>query len=261
VYDAENHITTADDWLNLTGGVLWLGNEPESVWRPPSQMLQWAAMRALVVCDKVEPILYSAGIQRHVGEIDLVISCGDLPHYYIEFIMSMLGRPTYYVHGNHARTVEYHAGTGDQWKQMSEPLGAVNLHMKTVKEGDLLLAGLEGSIRYNSAPEFQYTQSEMLMNVLRLAPKLMMNRARYGRYLDVLVAHSPPWKIHDQDDLPHQGFKSFLRFMRWFQPRYLLHGHIHIYRRDVVTRTTYQQTEVINAYPYKIIELDTKQWR
>ena len=220
-------------------------------------MLQWAAMRALVVCDKVEPILYSAGIQRHVGEIDLVISCGDLPHYYIEFIMSMLGRPTYYVHGNHARTVEYHAGTGDQWKQMSEPLGAVNLHLKAVKEGDLLLAGLEGSIRYNSAPEFQYTQSEMLMNVLRLAPKLMMNRARYGRYLDVLVAHSPPWKIHDQDDLPHQGFKSFLRFMRWFKPRYLLHGHIHLYRRDVVTRTTYQQTEVINAYPYKIIELDS----
>ena len=130
-------------------------------------------MRALVVCDKVEPILYSAGIQQHVGKVDLVISCGDLPHYYIEFIMSMLGRPTYYVHGNHARTVEYHAGAGDQWKQMSEPLGAVNLHMQTAKEGALLLAGLEGSIRYNSAPQYQYTQSEMLLNVLRLAPQLM----------------------------------------------------------------------------------------
>ena len=118
-------------------------------------------MRALVVCDKVEPILYSAGIQQHVGKVDLVISCGDLPHYYIEFIMSMLGRPTYYVHGNHARTVEYHAGSGNQWRQMSEPLGAVNLHMQTVKEGDLLLAGLEGCREYKPDAPFQYRESSV----------------------------------------------------------------------------------------------------
>lgn len=58
---------------------------------------------------------------------------------------------------------------------------------------------------------------EMWGNVYHLAPKLLINRIRYGRYLDVLVAHSPPWGIHDQDDLPHQGFKSFLTFMRWFK--------------------------------------------
>ena len=33
-------------------------------------------MRALVICDKVEPILYSSGIKRHVGEVDLIISGG-----------------------------------------------------------------------------------------------------------------------------------------------------------------------------------------
>lgn len=27
--------------------------------------------------------------------------------------------------------------------------------------------------------------------------------------------------------------------MRWFKPRYLLHGHIHLYRRDVVVQTRY----------------------
>ena len=70
------------------------------------------------------------------------------------------------------------------------------------------------------------------------------------------MAHAPPWQIHDQNDLPHQGFKSFLRFMRWFKPRYLLHGHIHLYRRDVVTRTQYLKTAVINTYPYKIMELE-----
>jgi Icc-related predicted phosphoesterase len=212
-------------------------------------------MRVLVVCDKVEPILYSAGIKQHVGNVDFVISCGDLPHYYLEFIMTMLGRQVYYVNGNHTRT-EYHAGKGDAWQQVNEPQGAFNLHGKTVREGALLMAGLEGSIRYNNAPSYQYTQSEMWMNVWRLAPRLLMNRIRHGRYLDVLVAHSPPWGIHDQDDLPHQGFKCFLNFMRWFKPRYLLHGHIHLYRRDVITQTQYFVTEVINTYPYKLMELE-----
>ncbi len=217
-------------------------------------------MRALVISDKVEPILYSAGINRHIGEIDLVISCGDLPHYYVEYVMTMTGRPTYYVHGNHAREVEYHSGGGgDGWRSVSEPMGAINLHQSTVSEGSLLLAGLEGSIRYNNAPRFQYTETEMMFNILSLAPKLLANRIRYGRYLDVLVAHSPPWGIHDQPDRPHQGFKSFLTFMKWFRPRYLLHGHIHLYRRDVVTQTQYLDTEVINVYPYRLMDLDPRQ--
>ncbi len=213
-------------------------------------------MRALVVCDKVEPILYSGGIKRHVGAVDLIISCGDLPHYYLDFITSMLGKPTYYVFGNHGREVEFEAGKGDAWRAVSEPAGATNLHGRTEREGGLLLAGLEGSVRYNSAPRFQYTQMEMWLNIYRLAPSLLLNRVRYGRYLDVLVAHAPPWGIHDQPDRPHQGFQSFLAFMRWFKPRYLLHGHIHLYRRDVVTRTHYAATEVINTYPYQLLELE-----
>jgi hypothetical protein len=35
-----------------------------------------------------------------------------------------------------------------------------------------------------------------------------------------------------------------------------LHGHIHIYRRDVVTQTRYHETDVINTYPYKIMNLE-----
>jgi len=213
-------------------------------------------MRALVISDKVEPILYSAGITRHVGAIDLVISCGDLPHYYLEFITSMLGKPTYYVYGNHGREVEYQVGKGETWHRVTEPMGATNLHAAAVKEGDLLLAGLEGSIRYNDAPRFQYTEQAMWAEIWRLAPKLMMNRIRYGRYLDVLVAHSPPWGIHDQPDRPHQGFKSFLWFMRRFKPRYLLHGHIHLYRRNVVTESLFEATTVINVYPYRLMNLE-----
>jgi len=213
-------------------------------------------MRTLVISDKVEPILYSAAIKRHVGEIDLLLSCGDIPFYYLEFVVSMLNRPAFYVFGNHGREVEYQSGKGDTWVRKTKPMGAMDLHMQTAKEGDLLLAGLEGSMRYNRASRFQYTDTEMWGNVAKLAPALLYNRMRYGRYLDVLVAHSPPYGIQDKPDLPHTGFKSFRYLMQIFKPRYLLHGHIHIYRRDEVTRTQFQQTEVINVYPYRILDLE-----
>lgn len=209
-------------------------------------------MRALVVSDKVEPILYSGGIRGSVGDIDVILSCGDLPFYYIEFMVSMLDKPCYFVFGNHGREVEYQ-GDG---RPVYGPAGATNLHGHTVKEGSLLIAGLEGSIRYNSAPRFQYTEAEMWGNIARLAPMLLKNRVRYGRWLDVLIAHSPPFGIHDEPDRTHTGFRSFLRFMQIFKPRYLLHGHIHIYRGDTITRTQYLNTEVINVYPYRIMDLE-----
>ncbi len=213
-------------------------------------------MRVLAVSDKVEPVLYSAAVNERVGPVDLVLSCGDLPFYYIEYLMTMIGRPTYYVFGNHAREVQYTSGKGDEWNRSTAPLGAQNMHRRTEKVGDLLLAGLEGSMRYNTGPGAQYTEIEMWRNVYRMAPLLLANRLRHGRYLDVLMTHSPPRGIHDKPDLPHTGFTSFLAFMRWFKPRYLLHGHIHIYRRDEVTQSRYHETEVINVYPYRVLELE-----
>jgi Icc-related predicted phosphoesterase len=213
-------------------------------------------MRALVISDKVEPILYSGGIRERVGAIDLIVSCGDLPFYYIEFIVSMLNKPTFYVFGNHGREMEYQSGKGDAWNHSTAPQGAINLHTRTARVGGLLLAGLEGSIRYNDSSESQYTDFEMRMNILKLLPGLARNRLRFGRWLDVLVAHSPPFGIHDKPDRAHTGFHSFLTFMRYFQPRYLLHGHIHLYRNNEITQTQYLETEVINVYPYRILELE-----
>jgi hypothetical protein len=210
-------------------------------------------MRVLAVSDKVEPVLYSAIVNERVGPVDMIVSCGDLPFYYIEYLTSMINRPCYYVYGNHGREIEFQGGN---WAEKRSPLGAENLHCRTAREGKLLMAGLEGSIRYNRAPKHQYTENEMLSNIMKLAPGLLMNKLRHGRYLDVLVAHSPPWGIHDQPDPAHQGFKIFLNFMRWFKPRYLLHGHIHLYRLDVVTQTRYLETDVINVYPFRVLDLE-----
>jgi uncharacterized protein len=210
-------------------------------------------MRALVICDKVEPILYSPAILERVGQVDLIISCGDLPFYYIEYIVSMLNKPAFYVFGNHGSEYQFKSGKGDEWNVQHAPEGATDLHCQSFNAAGLLLAGLEGSIRYNDSKEAQYTNSEMWWNIYRLLPRLLNNRLRYGRWLDVLVTHSPPAGIHDKPDPAHRGFSCFLPFMRWFKPRYLLHGHIHIYRQET-TQTRYEETEVINVYPFRILE-------
>lgn len=214
-------------------------------------------MRILAISDKVVPILYSAAIAQHVGHVDMIVSCGDLPYYYIDYVVSMLNRPAYFVYGNHGREVEYWANN----MEVTGPSGAINLHTVHAAEQGVLLAGLEGSMRYNSAPRFQYTDTGMWLNVARLIPGLVQNKLRHGRYLDILVAHSPPLGIHDESDRAHTGFRSFRRFMEWFRPSYLLHGHIHIYRNNTQMQTRYLETEVINVYPYCILDLPIDSWQ
>jgi hypothetical protein len=36
----------------------------------------------------------------------------------------------------------------------------------------------------------------------------------------------------------------------------MLHGHIHLYRRDEVVETRYHETTVMNIYPYRILDLE-----
>ena len=105
-------------------------------------------MRSLILSDEVLPQLYGPSLKRFVGDVDLIISCGDLPFYYIEFIISTLNKPAFYVFGNHGRELQVHSGKDDAaWQTQDAPMGASNLHCQTAKINNLLLAGLEGSIR------------------------------------------------------------------------------------------------------------------
>ena len=209
-------------------------------------------MRILAISDKVIPALYSPAMRQLVGAVDLVLSCGDLPDYYIDFIASTLDVRCLMVHGNHASGREFEAGNGLQ----PLPRHPMDIDGRVVQEKGFSIAGLEGSIRYNNNPRFQYTQYEMWRKALRLTPALIWQRARQRRPLDILVTHSPPAGIHDGPDRPHLGFAAFLWLMRRFQPRYLLHGHKHVYRHDEIVETRYGATQVINVYPWRLLELD-----
>jgi len=206
-------------------------------------------MKILAVSDVVLEILYSPLIRERFPDVDMVISCGDLPYYYLEYILTALDVPLFFVRGNHANVVEY-SSAGER----THPHGAIDLHRQTMVYNGLLMAGIEGCIRYKEGP-FQYSQGEMWGFVASLVPKLFYNRIRHGRYLDIFVSHAPPWGIHDQPDRTHQGIGAFNWLLRTFKPAYHFHGHIHVYQPFMATETLYEKTHVINAYGSRELEI------
>lgn len=219
-------------------------------------------MRLLCIADHVDPLIYSTGLKTRYGDVDLVLSAGDLTLDYYDFIVSTLNKPLYFVFGNHhleGRSEEGIAVDPFDRNRNREAgavstCGAICLEGKVVRKKGLILAGLGGSIWYNGG-ENQYTDFTMFLVMLRLMPRLFWHRVAHGRFLDILVAHSPPYGINDLPDPCHTGFRVFLWFIRTFKPRYLVHGHVHLYDRNAAREAHYGGTTIINAYDHIMIDL------
>lgn len=208
-------------------------------------------MKILAVSDRVLDQLYSSNVRSRYPDIDLVIGCGDLPYYYLEFLISALDVPLYFVRGNHDQGPQYTA----DGRTLTDVQGGVDLHGRTANCKGVLLAGLEGSIRYRPYASLMYSEAEMRRHIWALIPRLYWNRIRHGRYLDILVTHSPPFEIHDRPDIAHTGFKIFRNFINWFKPKYMMHGHIHVYRQEIPRVTVFGQTTIINVYPNRVVNI------
>lgn len=208
-------------------------------------------MRIMAFSDQVVDHLYHREVATRWPRLDLLFGCGDLPFYYLDFLSSAFDAPLLYVRGNHD------AGpymTSDGRNQTGVECGR-DIHGQVIHEQGLLIAGLEGSMRYRPKARCMYSEEEMSWEIMKLLPSLLWNRIRYGRALDILVTHSPPYGIHDMPDRAHTGFKVFLTLMRWVRPRYLLHGHIHTRLNTDPQITRYEATTVMNVYPYRLIDL------
>jgi uncharacterized protein len=201
-------------------------------------------VKILCVSDTVMAQMESAvNLRRHYSDVEVIVSCGDMPSVYLEFITSVLNVPLFYVRGNHDEGYK------------DAPPGGENLHGRLVEYKGLTFFGLEGSMRYNKSP-IQYTESEMSRMVLGAGLRLGYRRHRYGYGVDLFVTHSPVRGIHDADDKPHQGFGAFTKFLDWYRPRYMVHGHVHTYDRRTTTRTQYLDTWIININPVTVLEVE-----
>ena len=58
-------------------------------------------MKILAVSDVVKPILFRHSDADPFADVDLILSCGDLPPEYLSRLVNAFKAPLYYVHGNH----------------------------------------------------------------------------------------------------------------------------------------------------------------
>lgn len=206
-------------------------------------------MKILAVSDEVVERLYSLCQNGHFNDIELIVGCGDLPYQYLENILSFLNVPLLYVPGNHDPD---HAPENPK----SYVEGGLNLDRKLVRFKTFLIGGLGGCIQYRPGGTNQYTQSEAYRRVFSMIPRMLLNRAYYGRYMDILITHSPPFGIHDDDTRAHQGLKAVNWLIRVAKPRCHLHGHTHFYRRNLAEfETLHRGTKIINVHPYKVVDV------
>lgn len=218
-------------------------------------------MKILCISDEKSPLVYSPAIKDRFQDIDLVLSAGDLRMSYHEYIVTSLNKPLYFVFGNH-HIDELKKIRDDplfSWKKRKNNCYVsggkyIGEQVEYIKDKDLILVGLGGCPRYNEREYGQYRESEMLFCIICLLPRLLWNRLFRGRCLDILLSHAPPRDVNDRPDPCHRGFKIFRWFLRRFKPRYMIHGHIHLFNPNSPRITRYHSTTVINAYHHHVLD-------
>ena len=206
-------------------------------------------MKILAVSDQVVERMYTLIPQGHFKGVEMILGCGDLPYNYLEYLVSMLNVPLLYVPGNHDPAY-------DASFTSSHAEGGTNLDLNEVHVKGLLVAGFGGCIRYRPDGVNQYTQSEAYFRACKLLFGMLWNRLRFGRDPDVLITHSPPYGIHDEQTQAHRGLRAINWILHWGRPRYNFHGHTHFYRRNLEPSITRMgPTTITNVFPYYLAEI------
>ena len=196
-------------------------------------------MRILFLSDE-ESKSYWDFFKREAFEgIDLIVSCGDLDADYLSFLTTMTSIPVLYVKGNH-----------DHKYAHRPPEGCICIEEDIYEFQGVRFLGLGGSYRYKESGNM-FTEAEMSTRVRRLWFKLLQKKG-----FDVLVTHSPAFGVNDGEDLPHRGFQVFLDLIKKYNPKYFVHGHVHMnYGREYPREDSIGDTKVINAYISYIVEI------
>lgn len=189
-------------------------------------------MKIMVMSDVESTYIWDHYQKGVFDGVDLILSAGDLHPEYLTFIETMSNLPLLYVHGNH-----------DEKYKQNPPEGCICIEDDIVEYQGIRILGLGGSMRYRPGAH-QYTEEKMQLRVWKLWLKLKS----YGGF-DILLTHAPSAGFHDGTDLCHQGFEAFSKLIEKYQPKYHIHGHIHMnYGIQTPRISQNRQTTVINAY-------------
>lgn len=188
-------------------------------------------MKLLLVSDEEETSLWDYYQPGRLAGYDLILSAGDLKPEYLSFLVTMANKPLLYVHGNH-----------DKHYAQFPPEGCECVEDRLVTIKGLRIAGLGGSYRY-SGEEHQYTERQMEKRIRKLRHSIQKAGG-----VDVVLTHAPIAGLGDGEDLCHRGFEAFKPLLDEFQPKLLVHGHVHLrYSTQHLRVQQYGKTTVINA--------------
>lgn len=167
-------------------------------------------MKILVIGDEPAPALWDFYDRSLTRDVDLILSCGDLPPEYLEFLVTVVNRPLYYVRGNHD-------GIYDE----RPPQGCESAESRILSFHGLRILGLGGSLRYRPGKDM-YTEEEMKSRIRKLRFGL---KASGG--FDLLLTHAPARGQGDLEDPAHRGFECFNDLLMKYHPCCMVYGHIH----------------------------------
>ena len=180
-------------------------------------------MKILVIADTPSKALWDFYDDSRLRGVDLILSAGDLPASYLSFLVTLGPCPVLSVHGKH-----------DTRSAEQPPEGCM---------------GLGGSMRYRPGP-YQYTEKEMRIRAAKMFFKIHRRRG-----FDILLTHAPARGLGDGTDYPHRGFEVFNTLIDKYQPKYMIHGHVHMnYGMDVRRIRERGNTTVVNAYERYLLE-------
>lgn len=181
-------------------------------------------IRILAVSDEPDPTLDVPGTREGLGHIDFIVGAGDLQPEYLAFVTDAFGAPLRYVRGNH--------DVGAAWQHTERRILPEPMPDATpVTEAGLTLIGFSGSPVY-SHRGLEVGAFRMWIHAIRA----WLRVRKAGPVL--VISHTPPRDVNDDDDLTHRGFTAFRWLTERLRPPLWLHGHTALVRRGLDDRCT-----------------------
>jgi uncharacterized protein len=197
-------------------------------------------IRILAVSDQFETTLTDARNREAVGQVDLILGCGDLDCDELAFLADGFNAPIQYVLGNHDAPA--------RWEACRDFCPEAIQSTSTRHEAGISIVGLTWPGK--RGPRSSRSERLAWGQVLRLAIR------RLGRSSPVIViSHVPP---RDAGDVPtagyHRGFSAYRWLLGRLQPPLWLHGHT-----PMAATTEWQiqvgPTTVVNVTGAVVVEL------